>query len=168
MISIATLAYLAILSNTPVEALSTPRGRALAVFEVAMRLDGVKWYANDTLVAVLWCGAGDYCVTVDGAQIDKGTLGATLDTVKRLVAGLDEPLLKPTPTACAYPQFGFWADVQDGYLMCNPMSSDGGWDEDFAGVEFACQHLLDHANADFGTSFTMDEFQEGDDCSCAT
>jgi hypothetical protein len=168
MITIATLRYLATLSNVPVEVLSTPRERALAVFEVATRFGGVKWCAKDTLVAVLPGGAGTFRVTVDGVEIDEGALDAGLDTVTRLVAGLDEPLVKPTPTACAYSQFGVWVDVQNGYLMFNPMSPDGGWDEDFAAVEFACQHLVEHANADFGTSFTMDEFEDGDDCSCVS
>jgi hypothetical protein len=168
MITIATLTYLAHLSGTPVESLGTPRGRALAVFDVAMRLKGVKWYANDTLVVVRYCGAGDYTVTTDGVQIDGGTLGATRDTVKRFVAGFDGPLQKPTPTACAYRQFGIWVDMQDGYLKCNPMSQDGTWDEDFSAIEFACDHMVDHANIDFGTSFTMDDFDKGDDCSCVT
>jgi hypothetical protein len=101
-------------------------------------------------------------------QIDGGTLGATRDTVKRFVAGFDGPLQKPTPTACAYRQFGIWVDMQDGYLKCNPMSQDGTWDEDFSAIEFACQHMVDHANVDFGTSFTMDDFYKGDDCSCVT
>jgi hypothetical protein len=168
MITVVTLTYLAALSNTPVQAQSTPRERALAVFDVATRLDGVKWYANHTLVAVLSCGAGDYCVTVAGVEIDKGTLGATLATVERFVAGFDPPLHRPTPTTCAYWQFGIWVDMQDGYLKCNPMSSDGGWDEDFSAIEFACDHMVAHANADFGTSFTMDDFDKGDDCSCVT
>ena len=133
-----------------------------------MRLDGVKWYEDDTLVTVFNCGAGNFCVTVDGVTINAGTLGATLATVQRLVAGFDEPLVKPTPTSCAYPQFGCWFDVQDGYLKCKPMSRDGTWDEDFAGVEFACPHMLDHANADFGTSFTMEEFFTGNACFCVT
>ncbi len=167
MITIATLAYLATLSDIPIEALSTPRGRALAMFEVAMRRNGVKWHAKGTTVTLLWCGAGDYCVMVDGAQIAKGTIEDTIYKVKWLLVGLDVPL-KPTPTARAYKQFGFWADVQDGYLVSYVMFASGGWDEDPAGVEFACQHMIDHANADFGTSFTMDDFQEGDDCSCAT
>jgi hypothetical protein len=168
MITIATLRYLATLSNVPVEELSTPRERALAVFAVATRFDGVKWYAKDALVAVLRCGTGEFTVPGDDAEIEEGTLVVMLDTVERLVAGLDEPLLKPTPTACAYRQFGVWVDVQNGYLMFNPMSPGGGWDEDFAAVEFACQHLVEHANADFGTSFTMDDFEEGDDCSCVS
>ena len=167
MITIATLRYLAHLSNTPREALSTPRERAFAVFNVAMRLNGVKWYANDTLVTVFNCGAGDFCVTVAGTTINAGTIGATLGTVQRLVAGFDGPLVKPTPTSCAYRQFGCWFDMQDGYLKCNPMSKNGTWDEDFSAVEFACEHMVDHANADFGTSFTMDDFYKGDDCSCA-
>jgi hypothetical protein len=166
MITIATLRYLATLSNTAIEALSTPRGRALAMFEVAKRSDGVKWYANDTLVVLLGNDASGYSVTVDGAPIDTGTLEHTISTVKCLVVGLDEPL-RPTPTARAYTQFGFWADVQNGYLVSYVMFSDGGWDEDPAAIEFACQHMVDHANADFGTSFTMDDFQEGDRCSCA-
>ena len=74
----------------------------------------MKWYANDTLVAVLSGGAGDYSVTTDGVQIDGGTLGATLDTVKRLFAGFDEPPHKPTLTARPYKQFGIRGDVQDG------------------------------------------------------
>jgi hypothetical protein len=106
MITIATLRYLATLSNVPVEALSTPRERALAVFEAATRFGGVKWYAKDTLVAVLPGEAGDFCVTVDGVEIEEGALDAGLDTVTRLVRGLDEPLVKPTPTACAYSQLG--------------------------------------------------------------
>jgi len=167
MITIATLTYLALLSDTPVESLSTPRGRALAMFEVARRRDGVKWYANDTLVILRGNDADGYSVTVDGAPIDTGSLESAISTVKCLVVGLDEPL-KPTPTARAYTQFAFWADVQNGYLMSYVMFSDGGWDEDPAAVEFACPHLVDHANADFGTSFTMDDFQEGDACSCAT
>ena len=168
MITVVTLTYLAALSNTPVQAQSTPRERALAVFDVATRLDGVKWYANHTLVTVLYCGAGDYRVMVGGAEIDNGTLGATVATVARFVAGFDPPHLRPTPTTCAYWQFGIWVDMQDGYLKCNPMSSDGGWDEDFSAIEFACEHMLAHANADFGTSFTMDDFDKGDDCSCVT
>jgi hypothetical protein len=168
MITVVTLTYLAALSNTPVDTLSTPRERALAVFDVATRLGGVKWYANHTLVTVLSCGAGDYRVMVGEAEIDNGTLGATLATVERLVAGFDPPLRRPTPTTCAYWQFGIWVDMQDGYLKCNPMSTDGGWDEDFSAIEFACEHMLAHANADFGTSFTMDEFDKGDDCSCVT
>jgi hypothetical protein len=167
MITVATLAYLALLSDTPVESLSTPRGRALAMFEVARRRDGVKWYANDALVALVGSDATGYRVTVDGAPIYADTLGSMIRTVQRLVVGLDVPL-KPTPTARAYKQFAFWADAQDGYLMSYVMFADGGWDEEPAAVEFACQHMVDHANADFGTSFTMDDFQEGDDCSCAT
>jgi hypothetical protein len=69
MITVVTLTYLAALSNTPVHAQSTPRERALAVFDVATRLNGVKWYANDTLVVLFSCGAGDYCVTVDGTEM---------------------------------------------------------------------------------------------------
>lgn len=167
MITIATLAYLALLSNTTVEVLGTPRGRALAMFEVARRRDGVKWYAKDATVVLVGNDAAGYRVTRHGDAIATGTLEHTLCTVERLVVGLDVPL-KPTPTARAYKQFGFWADAQDGYLMSYVMFADGGWDEEPAAVEFACPHLVDHANADFGTSFTMDDFQEGDACTCTT
>ena len=166
MITIATVAYLALLSDTPIEALGTPRGRALAMPEVAKRRDGVKWYANDTLVVLRGNDADGYSVTVDGAPIDSGTVEHTISTVKCLVVGLDEPL-RPTPTARAYTQFAFWTDVQNGYLMSYVMFSDGGWYEDPAAIEFACIHMLEHVNADFGTAFTMEEFQEGDDRSCA-
>lgn len=103
MITIATVAYLALLSDTPIEALGTPRGRALAMLEVAKRRDGVKWYANDTLVVLRGNDADGYSVTVDGAPIDSGTVEHTISTVKCLVVGLDEPL-RPTPTARAYTQ----------------------------------------------------------------
>ena len=165
MITIATLAYLAALSDFPIEALSTPHGRAHAMFEVARRRSGAKWYAKDALVTLLWRGADDYCVLRDGEQIAKGPLGKTLQWVKWFVVGLDVPL-RPTPTARAYKQFGCWVDVLDGYLASYVMFVDGGWDEDPAGVEFACQHMIDHVNVDFGTSFTMDDFQEGDACTC--
>jgi recombination protein RecA len=73
----------------------------------------------------------------------------------------------PTPTARRYDQFCFWADVQDGHFMCYAMYTDGGYDEDPGEVEFACQHMIDRVNADFGTTFTMDDFSEGDPCTCA-
>ena len=80
---------------------------------------------------------------------------------------LDVPRLQPTPTARAYEQFGFWADVQGGHLVSYVMYADGGWDEDPAGVEFACQHMVDRVNADFGTTFAMDDFDESEACTCA-
>ncbi len=125
MITIATLTYLALLSDTPVESLSTPRGRALAMFEVARRRDGVKWHAKRGLVVLVGNDATGYRVTEGGAPIYAGTLDHTLCTVQRLLVGLDVPL-KPTPTARAYKQFGFWADAQDGYLMSYVMFADGG------------------------------------------
>ncbi len=73
----------------------------------------------------------------------------------------------PTPTARCYKQFGFWADVQNGYFMCYAMHADGGWDEDPSEVLFACQHMLELVNAAFGTTFTMDSFDESDACTCA-
>ena len=167
MKTIADLADLATVGSATREDLSTPHGRALALFVAAMRLDRVEWQANGTTVVLLWCGAGEYGVAVDGVQRAKGTIGATLETVKQLAAGLGVPHFKPTPTARAYKQFGFWADVQDGYLLYYAMHSEGGWDKDPAAVEFACQHLLDRVNADFGTAFTMDGFQEDTECACA-
>ncbi len=158
------LAVLAALSNTAVEALSAPRRRALAIFKAAMRHKGLAWHAKGTAVAILWCGAGDYCVTVDGVQIDKGSRGATLETVKRLVAELDVASFQPTTTARAHAQFGYWADVQNGRFMHYPMYTDGDWYEEPLEVEYACQHMLDHVNADFGTTFTMDDFEEDDEC----
>ena len=38
--------------------------------------------------------------------------------------------------------------------------------ENPSAVEFACQHMLDLVNADFGTEFTMDEFQVETECTC--
>jgi hypothetical protein len=148
---------------------SIPRGPALAAFDAATRPTRVLVEANGTTVEILCGGAGArpgyYRMAVNQVKSDKGPIGATLETVKRLVAGLEAPLLKPTPAARAYEQFAFWADVQDGYIMTYAMFADGGWDEDPSAVEFACQHMLDAVNADFGSDFTMDEFQEGD-CTC--
>ena len=137
--------------------------RALALFIAASRHIKVEWQANGTTVALLSYNGGDYGVTVDGVKSAEGTLGAILDTVKQLSAALEVP---PTPTARAYKQFGFWADVQAGYLVHYVMFADGGWDEEPLRVEYACQHMLERVNADFGTNFTMDDFEEGD-CNCA-
>lgn len=158
------IADLATVSSAPVEELRTYRGRALALFDAARRHDRVEWQAKGTTVALLSVGAGEYCVTVDGVQIDKGTLGAILETVTERSAVLEVP---PTPTARDYGAwYGFWADVQGGRLVHYVQFADGGWQEDVVKVEFACQHMLDRVNADFGTHFTMDEFEEGD-CSCS-
>jgi hypothetical protein len=163
MKTIADLADLASVSETTAEGLSTPRGRALATFAAARRFDRLEWQTNGATVALLWCGAGEYGVTMDGAQIEKGILEATLDTVVRVMAGL---ALQPTPTARRYEQVGYWADLQNGQLMSYAMYSDGGWDKSPARVEFACQHVLDRVNADFGTAFTMEDFEEDEDCTC--
>ena len=164
MKTIADLADLATVSSATVRDLRTSRGRALALFDAATRHDRVEWQANGTTVALLSCGAGDYCVTVDGVQIDKGTIGATIATVKQRSAVFELP---PTPTARDYGAwYGFWADVQGGRLVSYVKFADGGWQEDILEVEFACQHMLDRVNADFGTHFTMDEFEEGD-CGCS-
>ena len=159
----------ATVSNATVEALSTPHGRALAAFEAATLPTRVLLQANGTTVEILCGPGGDYRMAVNENEVkgDKGALRATLETVKRLVAGLEAPRLRPTPTARYYEQYGFWADVQNSYFMCYAAHSDGGWDDDPAAVEFACQHMIDSVNADFGTDFTMDEFQEGDACTCA-
>src|SRR5690348_1944060 len=90
------------------------------------------------------------------------TIGTMLEAVKQLSSVLEG---RPTPTARAYEQFGFWADVQGGDIIHYPMHLDGSWDDEGILVEFACRHLLDAVNRDFGTEFTMDEFEEGD-CNC--
>lgn len=72
----------------------------------------------------------------------------------------------PTPTARYYNQFGFWADIQDGLFLCYAAHADGGWDADPSAVEFACQHMLDRVNADFGTKLTMEDFDDSDSCIC--
>ncbi len=153
-------------SHTEVEALVTPSGRALAIFEVVMRHKQLAWVATGTAVAIVWSRARDYCVTVNGVVINDGTSADILDTVKRLAAELDVARLQPTLTARPYEQFGFWADVQNGRFMHYPMGTDGGWDEDPAEVEFVCQHMLDRVNADFGTAFTMDDFEDDVECTC--
>jgi hypothetical protein len=51
--------------------------------------------------------------------------------------------------------------------MFYAMHADGGYDADPFAVEFACQHMIDRVNADFGTTFTLDDFQKNDDCTCA-
>lgn len=164
MQTIAKLADLATVGSATVENLNTHNVRVLALFIAASRHIKVEWQANGATVALLSFNGGEYCVTVDGVRSATGTIGAIFETVKQLSAVLEVP---PTPTARAYKQYGFWADVQDGYLMCYAMHSDGGWDKDPAAVEFACQHMLNRVNADFGTTFTMDEFDEGDECTCA-
>ncbi len=94
----------------------------------------------------------------------EGTIVALLDTVKQLSAAMEVP---PTPTARAYKEFGAWADVQDGYLVSYPMYIGGGWDEAPVQIEFACRHLVARVNADFGTHFTTDDFEEDTECTCA-
>jgi hypothetical protein len=46
------------------------------------------------------------------------------------------------------------------------MYLDGSWYEEPVRVEYTCQHVLERVNADFGTAFTLDDFEEGD-CECA-
>ena len=162
MKTIDHLADLATGSSTTVTKLRTPRERALALLDAARRHDRVEWQATGTTVALLSVGAGEYSAIVDGVLREKGTLGAVLETVEQLSAALAG---SPTPTARPYEQWGLWADVQDGHFMYYAMGADGGWDEDPAEVEFTCQHMLDRVNADFGTAFTLDEFDE--DCTCA-
>ena len=162
MPTIADLADLATLGSPTVKDLNKHTVRALALFIAASRHIKVEWQANGTAVALLSYNGGEYGVTVDGVKCAEGTLGALLDTVKQLSAVLEVP---PTPTARPYEQWGFWADMQDGHLVHYPMYNDGGWDEEPTGVEFACQHLIDRVNADFGTAFTLDDFEE--DCNCA-
>lgn len=102
-------------------------------------------------------------MTVDGAQIENGILGATLETVTRLLSRLP---LQPTPTARCYEEVAYWADVEYPHIMTYVLFSNGGWGQDPAGLEFVCQHVLARINADFGTAFTLDDFQEHEDCTC--
>ncbi len=154
--------------NATFEALSGPRRPALLAFDAATRPTRVLVEANGITVEILCgAGAGDYRMAVGRMESDNGPiLAATLATVQRLVAALEAPPLSPTPTARSYDEYGMWVDVQGDWLMCYAMGADGGWDEDPSAVEFTCQHMLDRINADFGTDFTMDEFEEGDECTC--
>ena len=158
------LAVLAALSSTEVEALITPSGRALAILEVVKRRKQLAWVAKGTTVAIVWSSARDYGVTVNGVEIKAGTSADILDTLKQLAAELEVARLQPTPTARVHAQFGCWADVQNGRFMYYPMYTDGDWYTEPLEVEYACQHMLNQVNADFGTEFTMDDFEEGDEC----
>ena len=164
---LSPLAVLAALGYTTPEKLSTPRGRALTLFNVVLRHERLAWRANGAIVELLSCGAGEYCVTVDGVQTDKGTIDATLETVQGLVTELEGVSFQPTTAARPYEQYGLWADVQKGVLVSYAMFNDGGWDEGPAAIEFVCQHMVDRVNADFGTAFTVDDFQEEVECECA-
>ncbi|MEP7125965.1 MAG: hypothetical protein ABJE95_33845 [Byssovorax sp.] len=160
--TIAKLADLATLGRVTVEDLNKHYVRVLALFLAASGNGTVEWQANGTTVALVSGDGNEYSVAVDGVPRAEGTIESLFTTVKQLSAALEVP---PSPTARAYDQFGFWADVQDGQLVQYVTFSDGSWDADPIGIEFACQHMLDRVNADFGTDFTMDEFQEGD-CNC--
>lgn len=242
MKTITGLADISTLSGASMEKVSTSRGRTYALLDAAFQHEHVEWQANGRTVALLYVGAGDYCVTVDGKRIDAGTIGdlvqtvrrisaatvdsatmealctsrgraliafeeaagpdavlvrangttviitcdatahyrmtvndeetdrrpirATLEKLKGLVAGLELPLLQPTPTARDYTAwYGFWVDIQDGKLVHYVTYADGSWDEEPMGVEYACPHMIARVNTDFGTAFTMEDFEEGD-CNC--
>jgi hypothetical protein len=132
--------------------------------EVVMRHKQLAWVAKGTTVAIVWSSARDYCLTVNGVEINDGTSADILDTLKQLAAELEVARLQPTTTARVHAQFGYWADVQKGRFKHYPMYTDGSWYDDPLEVEYACQHMLDQVNADFGTTFTMDDFEEGDEC----
>ena len=167
MTKIPNLAAPATASNATFEALRGPRKPALLAFDAATRPTRVLVEANGITVEFLRGPAGDYRMAVEGMKSDSGPImAATLETVQRLVAALEPPRLSPTPTARSYNEYAMWVDVQGDWLMCYAMGADGGWDKDPSAVEFTCQHMLDRVNADFGTDFTMDEFEEGDECAC--
>ncbi len=145
------LAVLAALSNTDVEALITPSGRALAILEVVMRHKQLAWVAKGTTVAIVWSRERDYGVTVNGVEIKAGTSADIMDTLRQLAAELEVARLQPTPTARDYGEWhGVWVDVQEGRLVCYPKFTDGGWQEDAVEVEFTCQHMLDLAPGKLG------------------
>jgi hypothetical protein len=166
MKTIDDLDDLATVSNHTINELHTPNVRVLALFVAASRHFTVAWQAKGTTVALKLLPGDNYEVTVDGVQSAVGTIGVLFDTVTRLSEALER---KPTPTARAYIEFGFWADVQDGCLVHYPMSSDGSWDKEPCGFEYTCPHMLARVNAHFGTNFTTDDFiggyEEGD-CEC--
>jgi hypothetical protein len=170
--------------GTTLETLRASDVGTLALLAGAPRLDGLELKANGVTAAIHRSEAGDYGVTMDGVRLDRGILDTTsttgylvtvdgaqmsmgvvavlLASVKRLVAELELPQLKPTPTAHFYRQFGFWADVQEGRFMHYPTYTRGGWDAEPIEVEYACSHMLERVNKDFGTDFDMDDFEEGD------
>ena len=157
---------LATLASPTVNDLHNPNVRVLALFVAASRHFTVEWQTKGTTIALKLLPGENYGVTVDGVQSAVGTLGALFDTVTRLSEALER---KPTPTARAYVEFGFWADMQDGCLVHYPMNSDGSWEKEPIRFEYTCPHLLARVNADFGTNFTTDDFiggyEEGD-CEC--
>jgi hypothetical protein len=160
--TIAELANLAALALVSADDLNKYDVRVFALFLAASCNGTVEWQSNGTTVALIAGDGNEYFVAVDGMRRPKGTIETLFETVKLLSAVLEVP---PTPTARAYDQFGFWADVQDGDLVHYVTYADGSWDADPIAVEFACQHMIDCVNKDFGTNFTMADFEEGD-CNC--
>ena len=162
MKTIVDLANLAAVSTATADELRGRHVRVLALFFAASRHGSVEWQEKGTTIALLSYGGNDYSVNVDGVRSKSGSIAALIETVEQLSSAFAAP---PTATARDYGEWhGIWVDVQDDRLVSYPKYTDGGWEEQVVEVEFTCQHLLDRVNNDFGTEFTMDDFEEGDEC----